>query len=241
MDKYIDCQECNGTGICKRCNGDGAEPYYGYDCIECDLDSRCQVCNGRGTDPRIIRTDIGTVGISKFVARQTAESRFSYYDDSIDILQLIRDYIDTKVSKYRPDILGIIVPPEGFFSSIVEMKEGDKLVGKFVARKEGEDPRTQIGVVGGEKIPAKFVEVILYSREALAEGSENSLDVDWEIISINASPVENENVPLRPMTLVSNHFELSGGTATNMSETEFIVALKESMDFWKNKGLVADV
>ena len=225
MDKYVDCQECNGTG--KK---------------ETDLYIKhCLICDGTGTDSRIIKTDIGTIGVSEFVKRQTRESRFSYYDGEwTNILELIKENIDTQKPKYRPDVIGIIIPPEKFFSSIVEMKEGDTLVGKFTARQDGEEPRTQIGVVDGKKIPAKFVEIILYSKEALAEGNENSLNVDWEIISINASPTEDEDIPLRPMTLVSNHFELDGGTATGMSEREFIVALKKSVEFWKDKGLVAD-
>lgn len=225
MYELTKCQECNGTGERLISTKD-----------------LCNICNGSKIDPRITNTKIGTIGISNFVRRQTKESRFSYYGFSDRyLLNLVNDNLHTKKSKYRPDVLGITVPPEGFYSGIVVMKNGDRLTGIYAPRKEGEEPRTQIGVVGGQKMPAKFVEIILYSREALAEGNENSLDVDWEIISINASPTEDKYIPLRPMTLIANHFQLSGGTATDMDEKEFVAELKKSVEFWKDKGMVTNV
>jgi hypothetical protein len=41
------------------------------------------------------------------------------------------------------------------------------------------------------------------------------------------------------MTLIANHFELDGGTATGMSPEEFEWALRESVLFWKDKALLA--
>lgn len=245
MDRFVKCQNCNGTRKCPRCKGAGEYPDSFFDdhCFSCMGSSTgiCAVCEGSKIDSRIMNTEIGTIGISEFVRRQDEESRFSYCSLSDkNLLWLISDNLDTKRSKYRPDVLGIIVPPQGFYSGIVEMKDGDELAGVFAPRKEGEEPRTQIGVVGRKKMPAKFVEIILYSRKALAEGNENSLNVDHEIISINASPIKSKDIPLRPMTLVSNYFQLSGGTATGMDEKEFIAELKNSMEFWKNKGMAAD-
>ena len=77
MDKYVDCQECKETGKCQECNGTGTDSYYGYDCCSCNSSCMYTICNGTGADPRIIGTDIGTVGVSEFVKRQTKESRFS--------------------------------------------------------------------------------------------------------------------------------------------------------------------
>ena len=231
MNKYVKCQNCNGKGHNDIIGLHGSL-------------IKCELCKGSTIDPRIINTEIGTIGVSEFVRRQTEHSRFSFFDlgyDDYFLLNRIINNLDTQRPKYRPDVIGIIVSPEGFYSGIVEMKDGDRLTGIFAPRKEGEEPRSLIGVVGGEKMPAKFVEIILYSRKALAEGNENSLDADWEIISINASPTDDEEIPLRPMTLVANHFELSGGTATGMNEKEFVAELRKSMEFWKNKGMVADV
>jgi hypothetical protein len=41
-----------------------------------------------------------------------------------------------------------------------------------------------------------------------------------------------------PETLIANHFELSGGTATKMTDSEFVASLKESVMYWKDKVMV---
>jgi len=81
------------------------------------------------------------------------------------------------------------------------------------------------------------VDVVLYRKDVLAENKENTTDAEWEIVSINASPEEGE-LPIMPDTLIANHFQLSGGTATNMSDSEFVEALKKSVLYWKDKALV---
>jgi hypothetical protein len=72
----------------------------------------------------------------------------------------------------------------------------------------------------------------------LEEGGEGCTGCDWDIISINGRPFEEEP-PIAPMTLIANHFELDGGTATGMSPLEFECALRESVLFWKDKALLA--
>ena len=44
----------------------------------------------------IVKTKIGTIGISEFVKRQTKKSRFSYYEKTdAELLQLIDDNLDS--------------------------------------------------------------------------------------------------------------------------------------------------
>jgi len=85
------------------------------------------------------------------------------------------------------------------------------------------------------------VEIVLYRSDVLAEGGDNSLESsteNWEIISVNASPTEGE-MPIAPMTLMHNHFGSDGGTATNMTDAEFVQALRDGFKFWADKALCA--
>jgi hypothetical protein len=60
---------------------------------------------------------------------------------------------------------------------------------------------------------------------------------NWECVSLNASPVEGE-MPINPMTHMHNHFGSSGGSATNMTDAEFVALLRQSFEFWKDKSFV---
>lgn len=185
------------------------------------------------------RIDGVKIGISDFVRRQTAESEFTHYEGTFETIRdLALQNFDKAVPGYRDGVCLVPVPPGGFFCGLVTLKEGDELVGTYKARRPGEEPRKEVRVRGGSKTPAKSVMVILYHREVLAEGGEDQTGCDWDIVSINGSPVE-EAPPIAPMTLIANHFQLDGGTATGMSPEQFEVALRESVLFWKDKALVA--
>jgi hypothetical protein len=81
-----------------------------------------------------------------------------------------------------------------------------------------------------------FVEIVLYHSHVLKEDGENEIDDGWEVISINANPVEGE-MPIPVGALIANHFKLSGGTDSQMTDEEFMKQLKESVIFWKDKSL----
>lgn len=182
------------------------------------------------------------VGINEFVKRQTIASRFSHYVGTFEELaQLAETYVnkwDTTSRKgYRDGVWEVDVPPAGFYSAVVQLKEGDKLVGCYEARRQGEIPRRHIGVLHGDKLPAKAVTLILYSHDVLAENNEQSTECPLELISINARPtIEPE--PINPGTLMANHFKEDGGTDTKMTDSEFVQALKISTSYWKDKAMI---
>jgi len=183
--------------------------------------------------------NLGTIGVSDFVKRQTKESSFSYFDGTWEELRILvqRCFCDRKPG-YRDGVLLVPVPVEGdFYSAIKVLKDGDKLVGDYSPRKEGETPRKHL-YADGEKTLAKYVEIILYRYDVLEEDGDRSTNCDWEIISINASPDESKEIPMQPNTMIANHFHLDGGTQTNMSNDEFVKSLKESIMYWKDKALV---
>jgi len=175
-------------------------------------------------------------GINDFVRRQTADSEFSHYEGNLeDLLKMAADNFHKAKRAYRDGVINIPVPAEGFFSPVVKLEEGQELTGKYVARREGETPRINIRVKG-KKTPAIAVELDFYRKDVLAEGDEATTDADWELVNFRAMAFENE--PINPGVLMHNHFGSDGGTATNMTPAEFEKQLRESFEFWKDKGLV---
>lgn len=198
------------------------------------------------------------VGFGSFVRRQTPTSKFSHTTLSEQqVINLVtcgwgqgkptyRKYdpatgVDEKGLKFG-GVVSVPVPAEGFYTAICTLRAGDVLSGVYEARRAGEEPRKNLMVVGGQKAPARSVDIILYHADVLAEDPTNGPDwtpvAEWEIVSINASPEpEGVEVPIHPMTLLHNHFQSSGGTATGLTAEEVLVKMKESFEYWKDKAL----
>lgn len=184
-----------------------------------------------------------TIHITKFVRRQTPQSGFSHWTLTDEqLLARVQANFDKKQKGYRDGVWLVPVEPDGFFSSTVLLREGDKFVGEYVARRPGEEPRKSTYVVANkfgeavEKIEAVKCYVVLYSHDVLKEGDENETDADFEIVSVNASATD-EDAPIPTGALIANHFGLDGGTATNMTDSEFVEALRKSVMYWKDKSL----
>lgn len=180
-----------------------------------------------------------SIHINSFVRRQTKESPFSYWTISDqELIRRITLGFDKKKPGYRDGVWLVPIDPTDIYSSIAQLKEGDLLLGEYAPRRQGEEPRQSSyllsGPLGGHKMPAKSVNVVLYSHDVLAERRENESDRDFEVISVNGEISEEES-PIPPDALIANHFELSGGTATNLSDQDFVALLKKSVLFWKDK------
>lgn len=171
-----------------------------------------------------------------FAARQTPESRFSHFEGTeTELLTLVSRCFDMAQPGYREGVLCIPVPYDMFRTGIVQLEEGQELLGGFESRRGNEDPRKFV-TAKGEKMPAKYVEIILYNKKVLEEDPEYTAIADWEIISINASPTD-QPAPIPPNALIANHFGMSGGTDTYMSPEAFESALRLSVEFWKDKAM----
>ena len=190
---------------------------------------------------------------NSFVTRQTPESSFSHYDGDFEsVARLTEDNLfENRHEGYRDGVVLVTVPPENFYSGIVQLESGDNLKGEFSPRRDGEEPRKHIvaglytasayNSSGCVKLPAKSVQIVLYASTVLAEDGDNELtpqEGNWEIISINASPLTGE-VPINPMTLMHNHFGSDGGTDTHLSDEDFVIMLREGFEFWKDKAMIA--
>jgi len=184
------------------------------------------------------------VGFDPFVRRQTPESRFSHTTLTDEqVLTLIQDNWDKRKPGYRPEVKLVPVPGEGFFTSIVKLQVGDKLSGGYEPRREGEEPRkfTTVSSDGrslvDRKMPAAFVDLVLYHRDALMEDvkpGDPEPGYEWNLISINAN-LDSET-PIEPGVLMANHFHLDGGTETKMTDSEFVAQLRTSLLYWKDKS-----
>lgn len=180
-----------------------------------------------------------TIDLNPIVYRQTAESRFTHYEGGWGpLVQLVLEHFEEQRPGYRDGVVLVPVPPEGFWSSVVTLEAGDRLEGVYEPRVPGEEPRKETHVVGKRKSPAAAVDIVLYRHDVLAENNEHSGDAEWEIVSINGRPTHDE-MPMHTATLMANHFQISGGTATHMNDAEFVAALKKSFLYWRDKALCA--
>tara|TARA_B100000214_G_scaffold367896_1_gene338650 strand:+ start:330 stop:881 length:552 start_codon:yes stop_codon:yes gene_type:complete len=179
------------------------------------------------------------IGVNSFVKRQTEESRFSHFDGTWEELrELVSQNWERSKPGYRTGVILISVPPSRFCSSVVSLKEGDRLVGEYVPRRPGEAPRKVLGTGSRMKSPAKSVDIVLYSSKTLKENDDNELPAkegNWEIISINASPTVGDT-PIHPMVLMHNHFGSSGGTQTHLNDADFVNMMRESFHYWRDKA-----
>jgi len=176
-----------------------------------------------------------------FVLRQTEDSSFSHYAGNIDSIPgMAEANFGDAAPGYRDGVVLVRVPAEGFFSGVVQLTEGQELTGSYKARREGETPRKEVLAKDSVKLPAAQVDIVLYRSDVLAEDDDNSLEPtvnNWEVISINASPVKGE-MPIDPIVLMHNHFGSDGGTTTNLSDSEFVEKLREGFKFWADKAMV---
>jgi hypothetical protein len=95
----------------------------------------------------------------------------------------------------------------------------------------------QVEAAGGEKMPARRAEVILYSHETLAQDGDApaTREADFYIISINAYTTEQAE-PMSPMTMARNFLGLKGGTRPETPYTAQEFA--ESILYWSQHARI---
>lgn len=187
---------------------------------------------------------VATIVINPFALRQTESSPYSCFTGEggwDTLLDRIRAAFAAGAVRpgYRDGVVLVDIAPESLLSGVVTLTEGTELTGSFKARRAGEEPRKEVLAKGASKMPAVSAYAVLYRADVLAEGGDNTLAADsggWELISLNASPVEGE-MPIDPMVLLHNHFASSGGTATGMTDAQLVAALRTSFAWWKDKAM----
>ena len=184
-----------------------------------------------------------SIGLNTFFLDQLNESK-KYYPKNFSVKELIEEIKlsllnHTFKTGYRDGVILVSISPKDWISCVVKLKPEMSFMGYFKSRVDGETPRKQFIVVFeslSEFSPAQEVDVVLYSREVLAEKDEPRTGLDWDVIGILAQPIKG-GAPMSPDTLMANHFGVDGGTNTNMSSEQFEKELKISYDFWKNHAI----
>ena len=161
---------------------------------------------------------IPLIGISDFVRRQTPESPHSHFEgDWEELAQWVEQaWPQRKISPHNDEVSLVPMPDHlipRFSASLVKVTPETQLQAQFKPRMEGELPFIQISAIGAQKMPAKRVEIIVYSHEVLAQDGDapESRQADHYIVSINAYLGESDE-PMHPMTMARNLLGLKGGT-----------------------------
>lgn len=173
------------------------------------------------------------IAINSFVTRQTAESKFSHFEGSWEeLVALVEAHLGEATQGYKPGVLLVPVPAERFKSGVVEVTETTELKAVFGARRRGEEPYLDVVALGGEKLPAGYVEVVLYSHETLAADNEAETEAEFEIISINARATA-EPEPMHPVTMARNFLGMAGGSKAEFTAEEFAQAIV----YWSRRAM----
>lgn len=175
------------------------------------------------------------VACGDFVKRQTPESGFSHYEGTWSELEWLVEYyfIDLKVYRqgYKPGVVLVDLPAKGFMSALVKLDMFDKLTASYSPRRITEAPHIRVSVAA-DKQPAKYVSVVLYSKDVLDENNEATTDAEWEIVCIKARVTEEEE-PMDPYTMARNFLHLEGGTKGDFTAQQFA----ESIVYWNNHAM----
>jgi hypothetical protein len=184
------------------------------------------------------------IGINEFVKRQTPESKFSHFEGTwVELAELVFKSLPGIRPGYRDGVALVSVPPERFRSSIVPVGPDTPLLATFGARREEEESHLGVVAPGTEKVQAKRVDVVLYSRKTLEETGESTGPEEWQVISINASPTEEE-VPFAPIARARNILQLQGGTDAKLEEKsreelrDMIEDMARATIFWSQHVMV---
>tara|TARA_Y100001963_G_scaffold134366_2_gene194926 strand:+ start:3276 stop:3902 length:627 start_codon:yes stop_codon:yes gene_type:complete len=199
------------------------------------------------------------VAVNNFAKRRHFEGNAEFTVCTLSQEELIRALGDgTWSTTNGGDVYSVSLSPdivERFLTPVTRLREGDVLVGKYEARKAGEEPRKHVRVLKSDfrdiydlgqidtgNLAAQSVTVILYSSELLArDGEDHVLPAEpgnYEVISINASPYSGGE-PIHPNTLMANYFGTSGGSNHGETMEQFVAKLKASYEFWSCHALAA--
>ncbi len=176
--------------------------------------------------------------VNQYALRHTPESKFSHFEGSWeDLVSLVEANLHLAKEGHRKFIKKVPVSANLFKTGVVQLTEGVEVVGSFEPRFKGEPPRKTLAAKG-QKADANFVEIICYHSSGLEPHQRDGVD-EWEVISVNASLVEDEPIALE--TLLYNIFGGSddGGTTPDLTDSQAIVEIYKSWSYWKDKAMCA--
>lgn len=172
-----------------------------------------------------------TIAINALAKRQSAESKYSHYNGTKEsLVKLVEENFKNAQPGYRDGVVLVPVPPESFFSGVVELTPETSLKAEFSARRKSEEAYISVVAVGGDKLPAEVVEVVCYRHDVL--DGDASTEAEWEIVSLNARPTK-EPEPQTPVAMARNFLGLAGGTKAEYAAEEFA----EAIIYWSKRAM----
>lgn len=161
-------------------------------------------------------------------ARYRPGRGYSYFTgDEDELVARVREHWDRRVPGHgREDLEQVVLvplPPERFVCGTVRVGPETPLTATLRRRQAHEDGYIHVAAPGpGEA--ARHAAVVLYSAATLLEnGGRRSSEADWEIVSVQASPVADE--PMRPLTMARNLLAKPGGTPARYTAEQFAAAI----------------
>lgn len=187
-----------------------------------------------------MNTTIPTIGWSNFArTHHTQDSGNSYTTLSEDeVVQRVLENWDSRkpgTGETGVDRKVLVpIPAADFFCPPkAKLVEGMPVQAEVVVRQAGEDPFIQTFVTPEDarkcgalvEVPANFVEVVVYSADALLENDgERSTDCDWEIVCLLAQQ-GFKTEPMPPLTMARNQLEKPGGTKGEYTAQQYAEAI----------------
>lgn len=182
-----------------------------------------------------------TIGVSEFVKRQESYSIFTHYVGSWSDLadKTAEEFKDGNYTKgYRDGVYLVHMPKHevGLFYTFdaYPMFEGMKLNAEWarVPGREHEPAKLQVTILE-DKIPCRFIDVIIYRKDVLEEDGDDITGCDYDIVSVNGRLAKNPP-PIDPMTLVRNWLHLRGGTEMKGTTSEEMLTMLCDSILYKN-------
>ena len=176
------------------------------------------------------------VAVNQFVKRQvegsgkTFSRTLSFEEMAVDAQEQMNDGIF--LEGYRDGVRIVRSSKKytnHFICPYVKIDENTELISRVVKRQSGEKSYIQTRAKSGNPLKAGCIEYILYRHDVLLENNEQSTNVDWELISINAVPEGLKKMPMGFITMMRNQLELPGGTKAKYSSEEWAASVK----FWQ--------
>ncbi len=182
---------------------------------------------------------IKSLAVSKFFR----ESRKPVgYDESYNektLIEMVSSNSILSTPGYRDGVVLVPVLPRFMRCPVVPLTPDLEFKTTYESRVPGETPRKRTVAVVDQLPLARYVTAVLYRADVLEEDGDRSSDAEWEIVALLAHPTVLPE-PMSVGTLCANFFKLDGGTATLMSNDEFVKALGESVRFW-SQHIMADL
>ena len=176
------------------------------------------------------------LGWSNFAAeRHVIDGKHTWFSGSADALldRVRQGWTNRSPGTGRADLSQVVVvpvEPSGFVSSTVGIVEDTILHAVFDRRQAQEEGFVRV-TAEGEREPATFASVVMYSADTLLEnGGRRSGDFDWEVVCLIAGPTATE--PMDPLTMARNMLAKTGGTYCAYSGEQFA----EAVWYWAQRA-----